>query len=101
MLTTGHGRLIFECGNAVGCLIKWILDYETTCFDFGVGGFGGRVDRLRESRWHAEQHRQRRFDRRRFGRIDWRGEWAGRRRGFDWRCRRRSRRSEERRVGEE
>jgi hypothetical protein len=49
VLTTGPGRLIFECGNAVCCLIKWILDYETTCFDFGVGGFGGRVGGLCES----------------------------------------------------
>jgi hypothetical protein len=42
VLTTGHGRLIFGCENAVGCLTKWILDYETACFDFGIGGYGAR-----------------------------------------------------------
>jgi hypothetical protein len=50
-LTTGHGRLIFECTNTAGCLIKWIFVYETTYFDFesGPGGFGGRVDGMPES----------------------------------------------------
>jgi hypothetical protein len=56
VLITGHSRLIFECGNAVCCLMKWILDYETTCFDFesGFGGFGSRVDGMPESRRHAK-----------------------------------------------